>query len=339
QAYERIKVYTDGFLRDNEPLFLERMEKGFVRDCHGDIHCEHISLDGEIDIFDCIEFNERFRFSDVVADMAFLSMDLDFHNRRDLALALERAYFEASGDEGGKRLLDFYKCYRAYVRGKVEGFKSAEPEVGEDEKRLSEVRARRHFHLSGLYATGGFRPMMAVVRGLSGTGKSTIAGELSKEAGFVHFSTDRIRKELAGIPPDERRPERFGEGIYSREFTDKTYRELLKRASALLAEGRSVILDATFSKTRFLEAASEAAREHNASFHVIECEAGDDAVRERMLKRSAQGAKAPTVSDADWEIYLRQKEEYERWDGPAVALDTTLPPALLLSIVSTEIFD
>ncbi|MFQ5736360.1 MAG: AAA family ATPase [Thermodesulfobacteriota bacterium] len=334
RLFAAIKAYTEGFMRVHEGLFLKRMREGFIRDCHGDLHSEHISVNGRVEVFDCIEFNERFRLSDVVADAAFLSMDLDHHNRHDLTLAFERAYFNASGDKEGVSLLDFYKCYRAYVRGKVEGFKSAEPEVGEREKRRSEMDARRHFHLSGLYASGGWRPEAVVVRGLPGTGKSTVARALADRTGLVHLSTDRIRKELAGIPPEEHRQERFGEGIYSAGFTEKVYRELLDRAEALMREGRSVILDATFSKARFIEAALVSARNSGAAFHVIECEAGDEVVRERLVKRRAE----VTVSDAGVEVYRRQKEGYERWEGPSLRLTTTAPAEELVSRVSREVF-
>ena len=173
--YDEIKEYTGSFLRKNAALLERRAANGFVRDCHGDLHTEHISVNKRVDVFDCIEFNERFRFSDVVADAAFLSMDLDYHNRHDLATAFDTAYFEATGDTEGRTLLDFYRCYRAYVRGKVEGFKSVEDEVGPEDRSLAEFRARYHFHLSRLYAGRGFRPTLVVVRGLSGTGKSTLA--------------------------------------------------------------------------------------------------------------------------------------------------------------------
>lgn len=337
RLYALIKKYTEGFLKEHKNLFIRRMEEGFIRDCHGDIHCEHISTDNGVNIFDCIEFNERFRFSDVVADAAFLSMDLDFHNRHGLALAFDEAYFNASGDGDGPKLLGFYKCYRAYVRGKVEGFKSTEPEVDEAEKRRAVICARRHFHLAGLYASGGYRPMLLVVRGLSGTGKSTVAGAVSRETGFPVLASDRVRKELAGIPPGERRPERFAEGIYSTEFTEKTYAELMKRASTLLAEGSPVILDATFPKARLIEAAQLVAIENGADFHVLECAAPDGAVKERMEKRHAGETQGAIVSDADWEIFLRQKEVYERWAG-AVELDTTSPPDCLVSTAAAQIF-
>lgn len=337
--FERVRDYTGDFLRRNEGLFLKRMEGGFIRDCHGDIHSEHISIEDGINIFDCIEFNERFRFSDTVSDAAFLSMDLDFHNRADLARLFDSSYFAASGDAEGRGLLDFYKCYRAFVRGKVEAFKSAEPEVSEGERSDSLLAARRHFHLSGLYSSGGWRPALVVVRGLSGTGKSTVAGLIAEKALFVRLSSDAVRKELAGVKPSEHRREKWGMGIYSEEFTEKTYGELLRRASAFLKEGRSVVLDATFSKKRFIDAARSASAWRRSEFHLIECGASDATVKRHLLERcSREEPGEGVVSDADWGIYLKQKAAFEQIEEPHLLLSSEFPIEKGMELVFEKIF-
>ncbi|MBI5643690.1 MAG: AAA family ATPase [Deltaproteobacteria bacterium] len=321
--FEGIKRYTEDFLKAHGSLFQKRAADGFIRDCHGDIHSEHISIADGINIFDCIEFNERFRFSDIVADMAFLSMDLDYHNRHDLSRVFDEAYFRASNDGDGVRLIDFYRCYRAYVRGKVEGFKSAEAEVSEEDKRAARLNAVYHFYLAGLYASSGFKPMMLLIRGLSGTGKSALARRVSDIIWLNHLSTDIIRKELAGISPFERRRAPFGEDIYREEFTERTYKELLKRGSALLQSGRSVVLDATFSKERYIKEAKAEAKRVGADFKIIECIADDGAVRRRFLEREKEcGKEGFPLSDAGWEIYLRQKETFERTGEPRVIIDS-----------------
>lgn len=337
--FNKIKTFSDGFLKDNKNLFLERAAGGRIRDCHGDLHCEHISLgeggDG-VEIIDCIEFNERFRFSDTVSDAAFLSMDLDRRGRHDLARVFDSAYIEASEDSAGAQLLNFYRCYRAYVRGKVDSFKSAEDEVGEDERGRAGISARVHFHISGMYASGGYRPMMVVVRGLSGTGKSTIASALADRTGyFTLLSSDRIRKELAGLSTESRSPAPFEEGIYAPSFTEKTYAGLIERGKSLLGSGRPVILDATFSKTSFIERARLAALASGASFHVAECAAPDGEIRERLKKRQ----KGQSASDADWGVYMKQKQGFEEWDGPVIELSTTSPVPGLISGLVRKIFD
>ena len=318
KVYEDIKGYTERFLEENRGLFIKRMEDGHIRDCHGDIHSEHISITNGIDIFDCIEFNERFRFSDTVSDLAFLSMDLDFHNRHDLARVLDSTYFSATGDAGGRALLDFYKCYRAYVRGKVEGFELKEPEVDDNEKRRARIRALHHFHLARLYATGGFRPLMVVVCGLSGTGKTVISRRLSEYTAMVHLASDVVRKRLAGLRPEEHRFEPFGRGMYSRDFTEKTYGMLISEAGRLLGSGRSVILDATFSRKKFLKDAKKEALERGAEFHIVLCTSDDETVRKRLLRRREE----KTWSDALWDVYLKQKETFEPVEERHITVDT-----------------
>ena len=324
----RIKEYTGSFIEANSALLGRRADEGFIRDCHGDIHSEHVFAGEDIEIIDCIEFNERFRFSDIVADEAFLSMDLDFHNRLDLSALFDSEYFAATGDNEGRRLLDFYKCYRAYVRGKVESFKAFEEEVDEAARGEALLSAIYHFYLSGLYASGGVKPRLIIVCGLPGTGKSTIARAISERTGFVHMMSDVVRKELAGRKPEEIEFEQFGEGIYSEHFTERTYAEFAKRAEGFLRQGRSVITDATFSKRRYLKKVMDAAASAGAAVHVIECTATNATVRARLEERRWE---AGNVSDADWRIYLGKKASFEEVPGPhlVVEAERTLSENLL----------
>ncbi len=135
EVYKEVKNRTNDFFRTKEKIFYQRIVSDRIRDCHGDLRLEHIFWGDEISIFDCIEFNERFRYTDVAADIAFLAMDLDYHGRQDLSEHLIRAYVGESGDHGLIEVLDFYKCYRAYVRGKVESFRLDDPHIPEGEKR------------------------------------------------------------------------------------------------------------------------------------------------------------------------------------------------------------
>jgi hypothetical protein len=151
-VYEEIKNRTNDFFRTEEPVLYQRMASDKIRDCHGDLRLEHIFWGKEISIFDCIEFNERFRYTDVAADIAFLAMDLDYHGREDLSEHLIRAYIGESGDYELMGVLDFYKCYRAYVRGKVESFRLDDPNIPEKEKEEALKRAQKYFNLSCRYA-------------------------------------------------------------------------------------------------------------------------------------------------------------------------------------------
>jgi aminoglycoside phosphotransferase family enzyme len=151
-TYDRIKAYTEGFIRDNDVLFHQRMTTGHVRDCHGDLHAAHVCfLKKGICIYDCIEFIDRLRYTDVVADVAFLAMDLDHYDRRDLSEAFVKAYVRESGDKELRRLLNFYKCYRAYVRGKVGCFQYDDPQIPAGEKEKIKAEARSYFELAESY--------------------------------------------------------------------------------------------------------------------------------------------------------------------------------------------
>jgi len=151
-AYTEIRDRTNQFLRAQVEIFYRRIAADRIRDCHGDLRLEHIFWGDEISIFDCIEFNERFRYTDVAADIAFLAMDLDYHGREDLSEHLIRTYIGKSGDQDLMKVLDFYKCYRAYVRGKVESFRLDDPNIPEKEKKEALQRAKKYFNLSQRYA-------------------------------------------------------------------------------------------------------------------------------------------------------------------------------------------
>jgi len=150
--FKLIRERIDDFMKRNVSFFEKRMAEGRVRNCHGDIHSGNIFVTDRIYIFDAIEFNERFRYSDVASDVAFLAMDLDFKERSDLSNFFVRRYVEYSGDQELMRLLPFYKCYRAYVRGKVTSFKLKDPSVGGEEKRTAMKEAKAYFKLASNYA-------------------------------------------------------------------------------------------------------------------------------------------------------------------------------------------
>jgi uncharacterized protein len=152
KSCQKIKEYTNSFIEANSRLFLKRVNDGRIRDCHGDLHSAHVcfTLNG-ICIYDCIEFNDRFRYGDVASEIAFLAMDLDNYGRDDLGKVFVDEYVSFSGDKELLKLLDFYKCYRAYVRGKVEGFKLDAPLVPEEEKKKALAAAQKYFRLAESY--------------------------------------------------------------------------------------------------------------------------------------------------------------------------------------------
>jgi aminoglycoside phosphotransferase family enzyme len=150
-GYSRIMAYAQSFMKNNTALFQQRIAEGRIRDCHGDLHAAHICFIDGLCIYDCIEFNDRFRYCDVASEIAFLAMDLDHYGRSDLSRVFTESYVNYTGDNGLFPLLAFYKCYRAYVRGKVESFKLDDPYIPEDEKARVINVAGRYFELAGSY--------------------------------------------------------------------------------------------------------------------------------------------------------------------------------------------
>ncbi|MCK5023440.1 MAG: phosphotransferase, partial [Candidatus Aenigmarchaeota archaeon] len=148
------KSNVDMFMEKNKTLFDKRLREGKIKWCHGDLHSGNIFItpEGKIYIFDAIEFNDRFACSDVANDIAFLSMDLDFRHRKFLSDYFIKKYIEKTGDSEIMQLLDFYKCYRAYVRGKVIGFKINDPTVPEHEKKEARDTASIYFKLALAYS-------------------------------------------------------------------------------------------------------------------------------------------------------------------------------------------
>jgi len=151
KQYRCIKDYTNSFLKDNVSLFRQRVGEGRIKDCHGDLHAAHVCFTDSVCIYDCIEFNDRFRYGDVASEIALLAMDLDRYGRADLSASFVADYVAFSRDEDLDRLLNFYKCYRAYVRGKVVGFKLDDPYVPEGEKEKALAAVRRYFALAESY--------------------------------------------------------------------------------------------------------------------------------------------------------------------------------------------
>ncbi len=151
EQFDRISSYARSFLA-REELFAARIEQGRIRDCHGDLYSANICLADKVYIYDCIEFNRRFRYCDVASDVAFLAMDLDFHELHDLSTLFIEQFCSQSGDDSLPRMLNFYTCYRAYVRGKIGLFTASDPAVDEAVKMKNLEMARRYFVLADHYA-------------------------------------------------------------------------------------------------------------------------------------------------------------------------------------------
>ena len=308
-AFETIQFYTRQFYRKHRKLFQSRVKEHWIRDCHGDLHLEHIHLTpGALHIYDCIEFNDRLRYIDVANDVAFLAMDLDYEGRPDLARYFSAKIAKALNDSGMQRLLDFYKCYRAYVRGKVESLHSVTHAAPESERRSSAQRAGRYSRLALQYAVAGSEPLALVVMGRIASGKSTLARALGNELDWPVISSDRLRKELAGFPLFKRTSEALRTRLYLREMTEKVYKKLLDTAASHVREDRSVILEATFAQRRHREVLKRKFASRGIRFCLIEVQATDKIIKERL---EAREAKADEVSDARLEDFETLTQLYQ----------------------------
>ncbi len=295
------------------PLIDARAGRGLTRDAHGDLHLDHVyhfperAPPDDLVCIDCIEFNERFRFIDPVADTAFAVMDFAFHGRRDLAGAFAEAYFRAAGDDEGRALLPLFAAYRAAVRGAVEGMKLAEAEVSAAEHAAARDSARGHWLLAlAELEEPAWQPGLVLVGGLPGTGKSTLARMLADRAGFARFRTDEVRKALAGVAEDQRLAPEF----YSSEWTDRTYAECLRRAAENLFEGRRALIDATFRQEKHRRLFLDAATRWGVPAVWLLCQAEPATVRRRLALRQGD------VSDAGWSVY---QEAAAAWEEPSPA--------------------
>jgi aminoglycoside phosphotransferase family enzyme/predicted kinase len=313
-ARAAVERYVARFLEGQAPLLARRVAEGRVREGHGDLHAANVCVDGHrLVLFDCLEFAPRFRCADVAAEVAFLAMDLSHHGRADLGGAFVAAYVRASGDAELPLLLDFYACYRAYVRGKVLALRLGQGGLPAAEAAAVADEAGAYFELARAYAERAacpLPPLLAVVMGLPASGKSTVARALAGRRGLVHLSSDVVRKELAGLPPTEHYDVPFGEGPYSAGMTRRTYAALLERAGRWLRRGHPVVLDATFGRPAQRAALLRLARRCRARLVVLVCHADEAQLRARLAARAREPADSPRTSDARLELWPALRAAY-----------------------------
>ncbi len=283
-------------LRDRAELFRARVEQQRVREGHGDLRLEHVYVEASgITVLDCIEFNERFRYADVCADIAFLSMDLEAHGRVDLAEFFLARYARHANDFDLYGLVDFYESYRAFVRAKVAVFSAVDDAADHAARELAWEGARRYALLAVSAQRSPVMPALVVaVGGMIASGKSTLAERLGLELSAPIVDTDRVRKHLGGHGALERVDARPFEGIYSEETSQRVHDELSRRVLSVLRSGRPVVVDASFRTLEQRARIRTLAKDAKVPFYFIECRAPTAVCKSRLLER----ATGPSVSDA-----------------------------------------
>jgi aminoglycoside phosphotransferase family enzyme/predicted kinase len=296
-----VEQWQLGFLSRHSARFESRIAQGKIRDGHGDLRLEHCYLDDadNVAIIDCIEFNERFRYGDVCADVAFLSMDLGWHERHDLSEAFLASYARAADDYDLYGVVDFYESYRAYVRGKVSSMLEADTGAEPAVRERAAAQARKYYLLSEACTREPLRPpALYAVGGLIATGKSTLAEQLAAWVEAPIIDADRTRKHLAGVDPLTPLPDAAFAGRYSEQASAEVYAELLRRAQVVLESKRPAILDASFRDRGQRLLALDLANRCGVPFLFIECVAPLEVSRTRLLDR----AKSRSISDGRLEL-------------------------------------
>ncbi|EQC34135.1 hypothetical protein SDRG_08344 [Saprolegnia diclina VS20] len=348
-VYAHVKRLSETMTADLDTIFRQRVENRYISDTHGDLRLEHVyflptaanaplstaqaasryvppiaayaltTLDVsalDVVVLDCIEFNERFRYSDPLADVAFFSMDLLRLGRSDLARAFNSAYLDASkqASKANHQLLRFYTAYRSVVRAKVSGFQALDSLMHDTAK--SRARAKCHWLVAlSLLALPCDRPLLVLIAGLPGTGKSSIAEALTlTDPRWVWVRSDVVRKELAGVPISEKTPGHQTDDVYSAASTQATYTTCWETALEALSQGQRVLVDATFREPAFRTLFIEGAKQVGVAVAVVVCDCNREIVKGRMAKRDEE---TTHVSDADWTVFEKVEKVWAPFDVDA----------------------
>jgi hypothetical protein len=269
------------------PTMAQRIVDGRVIDGHGDAHLGNIALlDGSVRLFDCIEFNPSLRIMDSIAEIAFLTMDLEARGYRDQTHWLLSDYLEYRDDFDGLVLLDLYRSYFAMVRAKVALLREP-PGTGDIAATAGHAEFCRYLALAHRYCQPGAL-FLAITHGVSGSGKSTIADQLVAVGGALRIRSDVERKRLYGLAPEQRSQPRDEARLYSAAMSRKTFARLEQLAAGALAAGFAVIVDATFLHRSGRDNFRALAAHLDLPFIIIDCLASPAQLRRRLIERERQ---------------------------------------------------
>ncbi|HDP90302.1 MAG TPA: hypothetical protein ENN42_10195 [Thioalkalivibrio sp.] len=311
----RLEAWTRQRYEELKPLLDARKRDGFIRECHGDMHLGNMALiDGELAIFDGIEFNDYFRWIDVMSEIAFLVMDLDDRKAHAHAHHVLNRYLERSGDYAGLRLLRFYQVYRAMVRAKVSSIRLSQGGLAEDE-RARILRAYQGYADLAEHYTTLHRPAIAVTYGVSGAGKTTVSQAIVDQLGAIRLRSDVERKRLFDLPPEADSKSGMNAGIYTPEASQQTYARLHDLCAVLAESGFLTIADATFLRRGQRAPFAALAERLACPYLVLEIGADNAELRRRVVARAAEGRDA---SEADLAVLEQQLASREPPEGEPV---------------------
>ena len=320
QQLASLRDWTERELQRLAPVFADRAEQGFIRECHGDLHAGNIvCLESGPVPFDCIEFSEELRCIDVISDIAFLYMDLVYRRRPDLAAAFLTRYLECTGDYAGLAVLPFYLVYRATVRAKIAAVRYRQHGAPADAASVAD-----HLALAMRMAEPQDPPLLVICQGLSGSGKTWLSDQLIVALPALRLRSDLLRKQQAGLGELQRSGSGLNEGLYSRDVSEDVYRQLAGFARLGLSAGLNVIVDATCLRRSQRDAFLATAETAAAGFVIAHCDAPRDVLEQRIRQRDSAGTDA---SEADLAVLKAQLDVQETLAEDelrySVALDTS----------------
>ncbi|MFV9616674.1 MAG: AAA family ATPase, partial [Gammaproteobacteria bacterium] len=321
-----LSQWSNAELIKQQTVFTQRKADGFIRQCHGDMHLRNLVwLDNKPMAFDCIEFNPKLSWIDVISEIAFLIMDLQHRQQAQLANHFLNSYLEVTGDYAGLSVLPYYLCYRALVRAKVNSLRLEQQNITEKEREQTLTEFESYLGLATAYVKQS-TPKLIIMRGLSASGKSTVSQQLLDTLGAIRIRSDVERKRLFGIDStkhvaNDKTPAEIDSGIYSSQASLQTYNKLAELASDIICAGYSVIVDAAFLKHEQRKPFQQLAKRLEVSYIIMEVTAPAEVLRQRIKKRKND------VSDADLTVLEHQLTSWQALHkveiNSAISINTT----------------
>ena len=336
-----LSQWSKSELTNQQTVFMQRKADGFIRQCHGDMHLRNLVwLNNKPMAFDCIEFNPKLSWIDVISEIAFLIMDLQHRQQAQLANRFLNSYLEVTGDYAGLSVLPFYLCYRALVRAKVNSLRLDQQNITENERQQTLTEFESYLELATSYVKQS-TPKLIITRGLSASGKSTVSQQLLDTLGAIRIRSDVERKRLFGINSTKRvssdkTPGEIDSGIYSSQASLQTYNKLAELASDIICAGYSVIVDAAFLKHEQREPFQLLSKRLAVTYIIMQVTAPADVLRQRINNRKND------VSDADLTVLEHQLSSWQALQkdeiNSAVSINTSdaLDIDVLIDIITTK---